>query len=195
VGANIGSYTVLASRVCGAQSISVEPGDAARKALLRNLSQNNIEGRVEVVAVAVGASDGEIAFTEGLDTVNRVATDADGSSCVVPMRCLDSILASKQPVLIKIDVEGFEEEVVRGARVTLAQPSLLAVELETVTVAIEAALQEAGFERVSYDPFRRKLVAPTAELMGHNALFVRNRAEVCRRVESADRRKVYGVEI
>lgn len=195
VGANVGSYTVLASRVCGASSVSIEPGDEARQALSRNLRQNGIEGLVEIVASAVGSSDGEIAFTEGLDTVNRVATAADESSVVVPMRCLDSIVASKRPVLIKIDVEGFEEEVVRGARKTLEQPSLLAVELETVTGATEGMLRDAGFERVAYDPFTRKLVAPTPELMGHNALFVRDRAEVRRRVESAARRKVYGVEI
>jgi hypothetical protein len=47
-------------------------------------------------------------------------------------------------------------------------------------MADSVELRDAGFERVSYDPFGRKLVAPTTKLMGHNALVVRNRAEVCR---------------
>src|ERR1700739_1067728 len=38
VGANVGSYTILASRVCGARVIAFEPDPGAAKALRRNIA-------------------------------------------------------------------------------------------------------------------------------------------------------------
>lgn len=195
VGSNVGAYTVLASRVCGASSIAIEPDSEARQALQRNVDSNRIRPLVEVVPVAVGATDGEVRFTEGLDTVNRVVTDETCASRTVPMRSLDSIVGAEAPVLIKIDVEGYEEQVVRGAERTLAKPSLLALELETVSTATEQMLLRRGFERVSYDPFGRNLVPPTKEFGECNALFVRARSEIEGLVKAAARRSILGIEI
>lgn len=194
-GANVGSYTVLASRVCGSRSISIEPDPVARQSLQRNAAHNGIEHLIETAPVAVGATDGQVRFTQGLDTVNRVATDDAGASRIVEMRTLDSIVGYRVPVLIKIDVEGYEEHVIRGAQRTLAKPSLLALELETVSTATEELLRDSGFERASYDPFTRTLVPPTKKFGECNALFVRDRSEIAARVKAAVRRSIYGVEV
>src|SRR6056297_1744555 len=42
LGANVGSYTVLASKACGARSLSVEPDPTAGLALRRNIEVNGI---------------------------------------------------------------------------------------------------------------------------------------------------------
>ncbi|MFM7135198.1 MAG: FkbM family methyltransferase [Planctomycetota bacterium] len=194
-GANVGTYTVLASKVCGVRTVAVEPDPGTLQSLRRNIAHNAIEAAVTVEACALGPSDGEIRFSIGLDTVNHVVGSADEPSRVVPMRSLDSLLAGKKPTLIKIDVEGFEESLLEGARSVLRCESLLALEVETVSERALAMLAEAGFERVSYEPFERMIRDPSQARGANNSLFVRDRAEIMRRVSSAPRRRVYGVEI
>lgn len=46
------------------------------------------------------------------------------------MTTLDDALASRVPILLKIDVEGYESEVLDGAAQTLAAPALRGVLLE-----------------------------------------------------------------
>ena len=77
VGANIGSYTILASAVCGARSIAIEPDPGTVQSLNRNIEANSIGDRVTVIEAAVGAAAGTVCFTIGQDTTNRVATDID----------------------------------------------------------------------------------------------------------------------
>jgi len=80
VGANVGSYTLLASGVCKARTISFEPDPQTMALLRRNIDLNGLDGRVLVEQTAVGAEDGEVEFTLGreattmrLDEPGRVA--------------------------------------------------------------------------------------------------------------------------
>jgi FkbM family methyltransferase len=171
-GANIGSYTVLASGVCGAKSIAIEPDPLTMASLKKNIAINGIGDRVRPVEAALGARTGMALFTVGLDTINRMATQADQSTRTVRVLRLDEVLAGEGPVLIKLDVEGFEAEVLAGARETLLQPSLLAVETECGAPAVVDQLRAAGFERAFYDPFTRRLCR-TPVWAQHNELFVR----------------------
>ena len=108
VGANIGSYTVLASAVCGAHSIAVEPDPETMLFLERNIEANGIGDRVTLVESALGAESGTARFTVGRDTMNRVATESDAETRGVRVETLDELLQDARPVLIKLDVEGFE---------------------------------------------------------------------------------------
>jgi FkbM family methyltransferase len=193
IGANIGSYTVLASKVCGARSMAVEPCESTISALRRNITANQIEALVDQAPVALGAADGEAVFSEDLGTMNRVL-EANSRGRVVPLRTLDSLLEGRAPTLIKADVEGYEEQVLMGSARTLRHPSLLAIELETVSQISAEILEQSGFERVSYSPFDRTIGAPGAFPMS-NALFVRDRKEVMSRVRAAPVRTVHGVRI
>jgi FkbM family methyltransferase len=78
-----------------------------------------------------------------------VAADYKGNSIEVPVESLDYILEKLQPTLIKIDVEGFEPEVIEGSRKILTSDSVLAVLLETVDPSIEKILRESGFQPTS----------------------------------------------
>jgi FkbM family methyltransferase len=194
VGANIGSYTVLASAVCGARSISIEPDPDTMSSLRRNVEANGIGSRVRLVETAVGSQAGVIRFTVGHDTTNRVATDADGRTREVIAQTLDEILQGWNPVLIKMDVEGYEPKVVAGAAETLKNPSLLAVLTETADEPVCSALNTAGFQTASYDAFARVLTAGRGHKSA-NVLFVRD-LDACRsRVRGAPRRIVLGTEL
>lgn len=198
VGANIGSYTVLASAVCGAQTIAFEPDQETIRALQRNIAANGIGDRVAVVEAAVGARPGRVHFTIGKDTTNRVLPQSGTATREVDLRTLDDVLENKHPLLIKIDVEGFEREVISGAESTLSNPMLQAILIETVDDDVRARLHTSGFQQAAYDPFGRQLLAAGEEYPhsgGHNALFVRD-FEMCRRrVRSAAVRDIFGQRV
>lgn len=189
VGANIGSYSILASGVAGAKSIAIEPDPGTAKNLVRNIEVNALADKVEIVRTAIGAEEGEIVFTTGRDTMNRVATRADKDQQVVPLRKLDDILKGKNPVVIKMDVEGFEREALRGALETLKNPSLVAIQLETVDDDSRAWIEGAGFEVFSYDPQTRTL-HKGASIAMFNQLYVRGAKELAERLQAAPKRRV-----
>lgn len=128
VGANIGSYTVLAAAGTGAACLAFEPGSAAFIWLERNVRLNGITDRTELHRQAVGARSGPMALTADGDTVNHIVTDptADSRTETVAMTTLDEALAGRTPLMLKIDVEGFETEVLNGAIQTLNAPTLRA---------------------------------------------------------------------
>ena len=80
---------------------------------------------------AVGAVEGEIALydvdpTLGPRPLDVSATPGRGRCHRVPMRSLDSLVAEAD--LVKIDVEGYEAEVLRGASNLLARGPRLVIE-------------------------------------------------------------------
>ena len=191
IGANVGSYTILASRVCGAYSIAFEPNPATVTALRRNIAINGIEDRVRVEQLALGSRNGEISFTVGLDTMNRVATAEDRDSQVVEVRRLDDVPGIGSAVFAKLDVEGFEDEVIRGGMSLLSSTSLLAIQCESHGPAMTDSLLSHGFEQYFYDPFARALSKESLRDRATNDLFIRDVEQVLRRVERSPRRKVY----
>lgn len=96
IGANIGSYTVLAAGA-GATCITFEPSSAAFAWLERNVRLNGIAEHTELHQQAVGAQSGNMALTTDGDTVNHIVTDpADGSRTeTVAMITLDETLAGR----------------------------------------------------------------------------------------------------
>jgi len=184
VGANIGSYTVLASGVCGARSIAIEPDEAALRHLRRNITENSLDALAEVRRTAVGDGTGSISFTVGKDTTNQVAKPGDLQVQTVPLSRLDDILRSEKPTCIKFDVEGYETEALRGAKEVLASTSLLAVLLETVDVEANTMLRHAGFSEFAYDPVHNRLEgADTAT--ASNRLYIRGQQMVSHRLNTS----------
>ena len=197
VGANVGSYTVLASAVCKSSSIAIEPDPGTVQSLRRNIAANRMEGRVRLIEAALGSCGGFVRFTVGRDTTNRVADETDRNAHDVRVLTLDQVAAGECPVLIKMDVEGYESRVVDGGAETLGKSSLLAIITETADQGVRSALEGAGFQTASYEPFRRDLKFSVGETSAglHNTLFVRD-LEMCRaRLEAAPRRAILGQEI
>ncbi|WP_404786651.1 FkbM family methyltransferase [Altericista sp. CCNU0014] len=194
VGANIGSYTILASKVVGANSFTIEPVPATYKRLRRNINLNDISSLVESRCCAAGQNHGVLKFSSDLDTTNQVVDpDYSGSSIEVPVETLDQLLDKLHPVLMKIDVEGFEPDVMAGAVKTLACNSLLAILLETIDPKIEKILRENGFEPASYDPFKREFQTSASEHVSNNFLWIRNPLQIIERCKAAPKYKVLGI--
>ena len=195
IGANVGSYTVLAAGVRRATVLAFEPDPMTVKALKRNIELNFLYDLVIVHQTAVGDQDGEVTFTRGLDTVNRVATPDETDVQVVQVGTLDTLIGTYQPTMIKMDVEGYEEAAIRGAKALLASDSLKVIELETVTPNILATFDQHGFKRAHYDPFRRELTTSANDIPVSNAVYVRDWDFVASRLATSPVVEVLGKSI
>lgn len=184
IGANVGSYSVLAAAVCRAEVLAFEPDPDTLVHLRRNVAANAVDDRVVVHDVALGAEVGEATFTVGLDSMNQVVVTAGGPTRRVRMLPLDAVPRSSEAALMKLDVEGFEAQVLAGAARALASPTLLAVEPEGRGQAITTILSAHGFVETTYNPFTRRLGGPAA-FTSSNALFVRDVEAVQARVRAA----------
>lgn len=178
-GANVGSYTLLASKVIGAATVAFEPDPDTARDLARNIAANAISNLVSVRQVALGDHAGTVRFTVGLDTTNHVAGENE-TGRELPLARLDDFDLS--PTFMKFDLEGFEEQAFAGARATLARPSLIALETELASPGIVALMSEFGFERRYYQPLTRTFGAPYSH---GNALFIRDMVAVQARIAAA----------
>jgi FkbM family methyltransferase len=123
VGANIGLYTCLAASL-GKHVIAIEPLPANLTVLYYNLLSNDFHD-VEIFPVGLSGKAGIkrlFGGNTGASFLPGWAGASDKSSKIVPVSALDLIVSTRfdgQPILIKIDVEGFEYEVLSGAERTL----------------------------------------------------------------------------
>jgi len=192
IGSNVGVYSVIASGVCRANTWAFEPDPVTVRHLKRNIELNKLGTLVTIHECALGREQGEIAFTVGLDTINRIASTGDANIRMTRLEKIDSIAGGAKPTMIKIDVEGAEEGVLQGGDAVLANPSLNVIELETVSVESANILSRNDFERAYYDPRSRQLTRNPNALKSSNSLFVRDWPFVQARLESATRIKILG---
>ena len=190
IGANVGTYTVLASGACRARTLAFEPDPTTVLDLKRNIEINSLGELVTIHECALGATECEVGYTIGLDTINRVTAKGEHCCRTVHQKTLDSFVGDSKPVLAKLDVEGYEEEVLHGARTFLAKDSLQAIQLETVTPESQEMLSRNGFTKVFYDPFKRILSDQPVGLQPHNTLFIKDFSFINGRIKTSPKLRV-----
>jgi FkbM family methyltransferase len=191
VGANVGVYCVLASGVRGAKSVVMEPVATTIEALRLNIAINELGGLVDILEIGAGAEPGELDFSTDEDCSNHIVQD--GSGCRVPVLPLDEVFAARTPVLLKIDVEGFETNVIKGAQRLLKDTALKAVLMEMNGSgrrygfderALHSEMLRLGFNSFLYDPWSRKLNPSNPNYL-MNTIYVRDLAFVEHRLRAA----------
>lgn len=193
IGANIGSYTILAASEVGASTYAVEPLPATFENLQKNIRLNGLEKRVTSYNVGIGDREGTLSFTQGLDTMNHVALAGEAHTMEVPVHTFDQLFTPEKPTLIKIDTEGFEAAVLAGMEEALNNKHIEAIIIELNDLSkrygyndeqVHQRLIESGFSPYEYHPFERKL--SQKESFGpHNTLYLRNLEFCKKRVKSA----------
>jgi FkbM family methyltransferase len=132
VGANIGSYTIWAGEL-GADVIALEPAKDTFALLMENVALNGY--RVQPIEAAAGSDCGITRFTTGRDCVNRVDPEGGVETTLVT---IDSIIKDRTVAGMKVDVEGFEIEVLRGCERALSEHRIGLIQLEWNTTSLEA---------------------------------------------------------
>ena len=204
VGANVGSYTILACSAVGARGYAFEPVPGTYLRLVENMRLNHLDARVTCINKGVGAQQGSIAFSSDSDTTNHALApdEQNGSSIDVEVTTLDAALRDESPALIKIDVEGYETRVLEGASLTLGKPTLHSVIMEMNENSRRYGFDQSrllelmfdqGFKTYSYNPIDRSLVSfrgknPDSD----NTLFIREESFVTNRLRGSPKVSIQG---
>jgi FkbM family methyltransferase len=137
VGANLGYFSILMSRLVGetGQVIAFEPMPDTFEILCKNVSLNQLTNTKTVRGAVSNESASVQLFTEPSvalsKTASMIAYRLEGArqATQVPALRLDDYFAGEKrlPDLIKMDVEGAEGAVLKGARetITRGQPLLM----------------------------------------------------------------------
>lgn len=162
VGAYIGIYSLIAARANpAARVIAFEPFPRNRERVLRNIELSGLSAGIEVRAAAAGDEVGEAVFhhieTGGLPSsagLSPAVLEGYGeiSELAVAVETIDGLLAAgaiESMDLLKIDTEGTEPEVLRGAlgAIERFQPPIICEVLAKTGVAdpVEALLRPLGY--------------------------------------------------
>lgn len=193
VGANVGSYTLLASGVKRAKTIAFEPIPKTHSFLVKNIALNGLQNLVLCERKGVGKKEETLHFIDDVDTMNHVVRESGKKSIVVDSLPLDKFYPEYKPSLIKIDVEGFETEVISGATKILSDPTLKAIIIELNGSGerygyddknIHNTLIAADFEPYTYNPFKRELTKINS-FGNFNTIYLRDLKVVNERLTSS----------
>jgi FkbM family methyltransferase len=158
IGANVGFYTLIASRLVGDGAVvAFEPLPANQDAIRRNIALNEISN-VQLIGVALSDCEGtaelEIRASPtwakldtSADTAFKRDTDVAGR-VQVALSTIDAQLSQvAAPDLVKMDIEGAEVAALRGATKLLTEhrPTLIC-ELHGTNRAVTELLQSHGYD-------------------------------------------------
>jgi FkbM family methyltransferase len=192
VGANVGQFAVAAAKLFpNVQVHSFEPVPDCFKKLRRNVSGL---GNVKVYPLALGASEGEVMFHINshsqsssalpLARAHRHAFPGERETQIIKAKVstLDQVFADTTlhpPVLLKLDVQGYEARTLRGGTRTLERVDYVVLETsfkpmyegEVLFMDIVRMMEQQGlrFER----PVGWLSAPSSGEILQMDALFVR----------------------
>jgi FkbM family methyltransferase len=126
VGAHIGFFTMQMAAAVGPEGrvYAFEPLDLNADLLEQSIAENGFGGRIDFRRAAAGAAPGMATLTFPVETLNSGGAYLlrDGAAPLtghlkkdVPMVALDALDLRRPARLIKMDVEGAEPQVLRGA--------------------------------------------------------------------------------
>lgn len=190
VGSNVGQFAVASSRLFqGAEVFPVEPDPHVAEQLRKNVGMP-VAGNVRVTAVgdSVGIAtfhvnrDPQVSslLPLGEDRIESFPESRVIEKITVPITTLDVLfdgVALAEPILLKIDVQGFEDRVIAGASVFLERVRWVLMEVsfsklyegEREFEAIVELLKNHGFRFIR--PMNFHISPKTGEIIEMDALF------------------------
>jgi FkbM family methyltransferase len=165
VGAFFGLYAIAVALRAGSggKVWAFEPDSGNFALCRRHLELNNLAQQVELIHAAVGREPGRIYFTEGRGPESHIAAVAGDGAVEVACVMLDEVFAGQRLDLLKVDVEGYEELVLRGAEKLLCDreraPRAIYLEvhpyawgpLDATSESLLGFLSDCGYETYALD--------------------------------------------
>jgi FkbM family methyltransferase len=180
VGANVGHISLLLADIVGPDGLfAFEPAAVAFERLRENWRLNGWRTD-QLFNVAVGARDGEVSIASATTPLTTVGVSSvpTENGVKVELRALDDLRArwrGRRVGLLKVDVEGYETEVLQGARALLAEDRPRAVMFESLSGAlapeIATLFSDAGYRVFGLDVHGR----PDSERTAAQNLFAESR--------------------
>ncbi|MGY8992845.1 MAG: FkbM family methyltransferase [Rhodospirillales bacterium] len=147
IGANIGTYTVYAARICRAKVIAIEPSPPNYATLICNIAENSIEDRVYPICAAAGldtkfsqlhrhyggivAGGSGVIFDSNRINDNEIINQIDKIySMGISIDHLLDFPGIPFPNYLKLDVIGTQDDVLNGALKLLSDERLVGAMIE-----------------------------------------------------------------
>lgn len=165
VGANIGLFSILAAKRFGARVLAFEPSTREIARLKRNMRLNGVS--IELFAIALGDVEGEAslntepAANHMMNTLGAAASEnSSHQKCRVAR--FDTLFSDADLLaisLVKIDVEGYEMQVLRGMGSALMRMSSAAfvVEITPTWLQKNGATVEELYSHMERNGFRAEI--------------------------------------
>ncbi|VVB58860.1 Hexuronic acid methyltransferase AglP [Candidatus Anstonella stagnisolia] len=119
-GANIGAFSMLCACFGAEKVYAFEPLEGTYKMLVENIRANGLEGVVVPIKKAVGdkESAAQIKYNYSGDGASSISRTEDAGKNVqqIEVVSLDNFLNGENVGFIKMDVEGYEEKALLGAK-------------------------------------------------------------------------------
>ncbi|MBM3170493.1 MAG: FkbM family methyltransferase [Bacteroidetes bacterium] len=180
IGANVGLFSLHAAKILNgsAPCIAVEPASKTRQKLEENLALNHLK-QVQILPLAFSDTQGELPLLlaeDGFDAFHSFAQPFMGGQIgqeMVQTQTLDNWTQDNPELaasirLVKLDVEGWEVKVLKGAANWLAQPNapILLVEFTEANarqaghscVELSESLFQLGYTLFRYQPKTKTLL-------------------------------------
>ena len=132
VGANHGHYTMISSGICKSKSIVIEPVSETFERLKMNIELNKLKN-VKLFNLGISDSKGQLYISNNLGSMNRIidCSKKHNNWELIKVTTLDKLLSEEKKInLLKIDVEGFEKQVLIGCKEILKNPFLNVIIIE-----------------------------------------------------------------
>lgn len=133
---------------CSGKVITFEPLPNNADTIEKNIEQNRLQN-VTLERKAVGADKGKITMND----VSSSSVVLSGEGVEVEVTCLDEY-EHLNPTFLKIDVEGFELQVLQGAKRILSKRPKLAIEIHTEALSRYGASVEDIFRLIGVENYK-----------------------------------------
>lgn len=169
IGANIGYYTLFIAKFLSNESFTyaLEPVEKNIKILQKNIALNNLQN-ISVHKLAIGDTTGTtkiyVPAAGNVSSIKRKSNMEEGTAVedVLITTGDDFLKDKKSPTFIRMDIEGYEYNAIRGMKNTLVNKPKLLIEfhphiLSHVEITeILSILKESGYTKVvaMTDPYR-----------------------------------------
>jgi FkbM family methyltransferase len=183
IGANFGLHTLLGCDLVGSSGkvLAVEPVPENLKLLLRNLNLNGFHQRCEIAELALtdGSSESvSMTIEPGMTLAASLAENFEGQKIEVIAGTLDQLLGDGAivPNLVKIDVEGAEHEVLKGAVKLLIHGPPLLIEVHRFALANFGSSTEQLENFLASFGYRQERLDEVSGKLGeyHHSLFLKD---------------------
>ena len=159
VGANVGKYSIFVSKInSNADVFAFEPEKNNYEILRKNLDINKLN-KVNLLNTAIGEKNGKSKLylsdeNSGRHSMSKI--ERPDNFEIVETKTLDSLFEKNNVInLIKIDAEGFEPEIINGAKNVLLNKKIKNIIIEIDDNKILSVFKKYGYklEKIQYNDY------------------------------------------